>query len=253
LKELAVASSSSALQPTSLPAQFLWPLRAVFWVIAVGACLWAFCIAAQMFWAHRYSPDEPMNYIDAVLAADMKNTAALTPLWIEPTTLAWAIGNEAKASTFDVVNGVVGKLSAFPDEMRQRNGQPKQPVSARTPAQALLGKSQAEQVMLAMTANYIFAARTAVFIAALPLAILIYFVAIADGLPARAIRRESAGRESSSLYHRGKLSQAFLVATVYVCFLASPRSINPLIVLIPTVLVCGMLARLQAKFYKKYL
>lgn len=248
-----MASSSSALQPTSLPAQFLWPLRAFFWVIVVGACLWALCIAAQMFWAHRYSPDEPMNYMDAVLAADMKNTAALTPLWIEPTSLAWAIGHEAKASTFDFINGLVSKFSALPNEMRQRNGQTKQPVSGGASAQTFLSGYQTEQIMLAITANYIFAARTAIFIAALPLALLIYFVAIADGLPARAIRRDSAGRESSSLYHRGKLSQAFLAATVYVCFLASPQSINPLIVLIPTLLACGALARLQTKFYKKYL
>jgi len=247
------SSNSTGLQPTALPAQFLWPLRAFSWTVVVGACLWAFCVVMQMYWAYRYSPDHPMAHVDAVLAADMRSTAALTPLAIEPTALAWGIGNEVKSSTFDFVGGLVSKLAAFPAQLNRRNGRAPQPGSASIDTRALLKQDQVDKVMLALTANYIFAARTAQFIAALPLAMLMYFVAIADGLQARAIRRACAGRESSSLYHRGKLSQAFLVATVFVCYLASPHSIDPQWVVIPTALACGLLARLQATFYKKYL
>ena len=248
-----MASSSTTIQPTALPAQFLWPLRAAFWAVVVAAGLWLFSIATQMFWAYRFSPDNPTAYANAVLAADLKSTAALTPLAIEPAALARSIGNEFKESTFDFISGLAGKLAAFPARLNRSNGQVPRPGSAIATVGGLLKEDQVDKVMVALTANYIFGARTALFIAALPLAALVYVMAIADGLSARALRRACAGRESSSLYHRGKLSQSFLLATVYVCLLAFPRAIDPLVLLLPACLACALLARLQAKFYKKYL
>lgn len=245
------SNTSSALDPTALPAQFLWPLRAAFWVVIVGTCLWMFCIAMQMFWAYRYAPDNPIGYTDQVLSADMRSTAAMTPLLIQPTALAWLVGNEIKSFTFDFVGDSIQRFAAFPSQMNQRNGQ-----TARSGPPApgtLLRQEHMDKVMLALTANYVFAARTALFIAALPLAVLLYAVSIADGLAARAVRRACAGRESSSLYHRGKLSQAFVVATTYVCFLALPNAVNPLWFVLPAAVACALLARLQATFYKKYL
>lgn len=247
-----MASSNSPLQPTDLASQFLWPLRAAFWAIVVGICLWLFCMSAQIFWAYRYAPDRPIAYADQVLEADLQSTALMTPQFFQPTALAWALGNEIKAFTFDFVGDSLAKLASFPTLVNQRNRAASSAVVPAYVRRPLLPE-HGDKVVLALTTSYIFAARTAMFIAVGPFMVLLYLMAACDGLSARAIRRACAGRESSSLYHRGKLGQAFVVSTAYACFLGLPVAVNPLWVVLPTAVACSLLARLQVAFYKKYL
>ncbi|MBL8529543.1 MAG: DUF4400 domain-containing protein [Burkholderiales bacterium] len=61
------------------------------------------------------------------------------------------------------------------------------------------------------------------------------------------------GRESASLYHRAKHSQAVVVAMGGAVSLLLPTSSDPRWIWMPGVVVLAVLARLQWSFYKKHL
>lgn len=89
--------------------------------------------------------------------------------------------------------------------------------------------------------------------ALLPLLAGAYLLGFIDGLVARAIRIAGAGRESASLYHRDKWLLAVVGAAAPACYLALPIAL-PLAQVAPFAgLGVLLLARLQWKYYKKYL
>ena len=107
-------------------------------------------------------------------------------------------------------------------------------------------------LQVAMLATKLYGLRLALWLSAiLPLA-MSYAVGMIDGLVERSIRRHCGGRESATLYHRAKYAIAGVVGSwLFVC------------VVVPMALelrwgswvaggAIGVLARLQWKYYKKY-
>jgi len=86
-----------------------------------------------------------------------------------------------------------------------------------------------------------------------PIVMLVYVVAVVDGLTQRAIRRASGGRESASLYHRAKHLQVALMATSLLICLFWPASVDVRWIGLPLATSLGILTRLQWAYYKKHL
>jgi integrating conjugative element membrane protein (TIGR03747 family) len=99
----------------------------------------------------------------------------------------------------------------------------------------------------------VFLVRLLVLCLALPLFLLTAFVGLIDGLVRRDIRRFGAGRESGFIYHRAKASLMQLAALPWVAYLALPISVDPLLILLPSVVLLGLAVCIAAATFKKYL
>ena len=110
-----------------------------------------------------------------------------------------------------------------------------------------------EAIEVAMIGTQLLGVRLATLALVLPLLVLIYLVAVADGLTQRAIRRASGGRESASLYHRAKHMQVAVVITMFLVVLVWPLPVDWLLVGLPFAITVGVLARMQWAYYKKHL
>jgi integrating conjugative element membrane protein (TIGR03747 family) len=109
------------------------------------------------------------------------------------------------------------------------------------------------QLRISMWATQILGARIAIVLGAIPVLVLAYLWGAVEGLAERYVRRVSAGRESSGLYHRAKYFQWMALAFVLLMYLVAPYELDPRLALIPLALCLGFLARLQWMYYKKYL
>lgn len=110
-----------------------------------------------------------------------------------------------------------------------------------------------EAIEVAMIATQLLGVRLATLAFMAPLLVLTYLVAAADGLTQRAIRRACGGRESASLYHRGKHLQLVLLATSVAVSLLLPISLDPRLICVPAAVAVAILARIQWAYYKKHL
>ena len=110
-----------------------------------------------------------------------------------------------------------------------------------------------DAIQVAMLGTQITGVRLATLIVVLPLIVLVYAVALADGLVQRAIRRVSGGRESSNIYHRAKYLQFVLVVTCITIFLLWPASIDLAAMSSVALAIAAVLARVQWSYYKKHL
>nr|BFD40889.1 TIGR03747 family integrating conjugative element membrane protein [Pseudomonas sp. FFPRI_1] len=95
--------------------------------------------------------------------------------------------------------------------------------------------------------------RVLILVLAAPLFLLSAFVGLVDGLVRRDIRRFGAGRESGFVYHRAKASVLPLAVLPWVVYLASPISVNPLLILLPGAIMLGLAVNIMAGSFKKYL
>ncbi len=105
----------------------------------------------------------------------------------------------------------------------------------------------------ALAGSQILAIRAAILVSFLPWAGLLYALAIVDGLVERARRKVGGGRESSTLYHRAKYFQVTLATVTTTAYLWWPLDLDPAGIIGLTTLGCALLARLQAKYYKKHI
>ena len=110
-----------------------------------------------------------------------------------------------------------------------------------------------EAIEVAMIGTQLLGVRLATLAMMAPILALIYVISAADGLMQRAIRRACGGRESASLYHRGKHLQLVLLATSGVVSLLVPMSLDPRLIWLPAAATVAMLARIQWAYYKKHL
>lgn len=110
-----------------------------------------------------------------------------------------------------------------------------------------------EAIEVAMIGTQLLGVRLSALALIAPLLSLVYVLAVADGLTQRAIRRASGGRESASLYHRGKHLQLVLLATSGAVSLLVPMSLDPRLIWLPAAATVSMLARIQWAYYKKHL
>lgn len=110
-----------------------------------------------------------------------------------------------------------------------------------------------EAIRVAMVGTQLFGIRLAIVLMTTPLLSLGYLVALTDGLVHRAVRRASGGRESASLYHRGKYLQLVVLVASGAVSLLLPMPLDPRYIWLPAAVVLAMLARVQWAYYKKHL
>jgi hypothetical protein len=108
-------------------------------------------------------------------------------------------------------------------------------------------------IEVAAVSTQLIGVRVAIAVLCLPAALLGYFIAVADGLAQRSIRRAAGGRESASLYHRAKHMQVAVAGIGFVTVLVWPTPVNWTLTAIVMSAVVAMLARIQWAYYKKHL
>lgn len=108
-------------------------------------------------------------------------------------------------------------------------------------------------IKTAMLGIQLFGIRLSILLQSFPLFVLAGIVAFSDGwFAGRYIRRESGGRESSFMYHRGKhwVSLSFIGAWIY---LLLPVSVDPRAVILTFVATFSIAVWVWANYFKKYL
>lgn len=100
---------------------------------------------------------------------------------------------------------------------------------------------------------YVFIVRLAVVIGIIPGLIIIFLLALADGLSERNIRTYCGGVESSWLYHHAK--RLMLPSIIVFCglYLTLPFSLNPLWVFLPLLFIFWVITFVWSSTFKKFL
>lgn len=98
----------------------------------------------------------------------------------------------------------------------------------------------------------VFMVRLAIMILSTPTFILFGVVGLVRGLADRSLRKWGGGRESAGLYHLyyNLLPETFF--GVWFIYLALPVTLNPIYLIGPSALLCGLLIRKTAYRFKKY-
>lgn len=248
-----MATDSSTIDKSVLLRQWFWPLRKAFWTAVIGLMVWLLGSGAQALWASHRAED-PVAYQLQHLEVELQALGDLSPVWVQPAAVARWIGDTLHTVALSTATVVARALMNIPGPTRELA------ASDYIRLHPDPGGAFAAQVIqthsdwkLAVLATYGFAVRTAMYVAMLPLLVLAVLVGLSDGWVARAVRKANAGRESASVYHRAKLGVTFTVISGYLLCLSLPDLSHPGQALLFICLVVGVLARLQVKFYKKYL
>lgn len=110
-----------------------------------------------------------------------------------------------------------------------------------------------DYLLAALFTVFTFVVRLAVLTLATPLFLLAVITGAVDGLMRRDLRRLSADRESSFVYHRAKRTLLPLMVSPWVIYLSLPTSVNPIWVLLPCAALVGWMVAITATTFKKYL
>lgn len=107
--------------------------------------------------------------------------------------------------------------------------------------------------LAAVYATLTFLARLLILTLNLPLFLMAAFTGLVDGLVRRDLRRFGAGRESGFIYHRAKMMMLPLLVLPWIIYPALPVTISPVVVLLPSATVLGIVVSISAGSFKKYL
>lgn len=110
-----------------------------------------------------------------------------------------------------------------------------------------------DYLVAALFTVFTFVVRLAVLTLAMPLFLLAVITGAVDGLMRRDLRKFSADRESSFVYHRAKRALLPLMISPWVIYLSLPTSVNPIWVLLPCAALLGWMVAITATTFKKYL
>lgn len=110
-----------------------------------------------------------------------------------------------------------------------------------------------DYLLAALFTVFTFVVRLAVLTLAMPLFLLAVITGAVDGLMRRDLRKFSADRESSFVYHRAKRTLLPLMVSPWVIYLSFPTSVNPIWVLVPCAALLGWMVAITATTFKKYL
>jgi len=237
-----VASRYTSIHERGVPGALLAPLKwlCVSFGVLVGLLLAAW-IVDWIFVFHVWP--ERLGRLETILRQDLVRTSALGG-WVSGwPNFAGDCANLLYATLF--------KLTGIHD-MGRRFAEAA-PLSIPDTIARGTYLENYEAIQVAMIGTQLFGVRLATLVMALPLLVMVYGVALFDGLTQRAMRRASGGRESASLYHRAKHLQLGLLAMLGAVSLLIPVSMDPRWLWAPVALVLAVLSRMQWTYYKKHL
>ncbi|MFJ4387095.1 TIGR03747 family integrating conjugative element membrane protein [Pseudomonas sp. NPDC089408] len=110
-----------------------------------------------------------------------------------------------------------------------------------------------DYLLAALFTVFTFVVRLAVLTLAMPLFLVAVITGAVDGLMRRDLRKFSADRESSFVYHRARRTLLPLMISPWVIYLSLPWSINPIWVLLPCATLLGCMVGITTTTFKKYL
>ena len=237
-----MASRNASFHEAGLGGAMLAPLKSVFVVVLVAALITLAAWVVDWIWVFKVWPDG-VDRLRVILAADLERASRLAR-WQE-------LLPDAVAGTANLLYWAAFKLTGVHDMgLRFANGAP---LSIPDTIVRNTYVANREAIEVAMIGTQLLGVRFAMILLIAPTVLLLYVVAAADGLAQRAIRRAGGGRESASIYHRGKhLQLALIVMTGGLCLLL-PVSIDPRLLWWPAGVMAALLARTQWAFYKKHL
>lgn len=99
----------------------------------------------------------------------------------------------------------------------------------------------------------VYVLRMVIVFLSIPLIILTAFIWAIDGLCERELRKEGAGRESTTKYHFVQKYLSIFLLAPFIFYLASPVATHPNWVLAPISMAVGFLSYFAASNFKKYL
>lgn len=237
-----MASRNASFHEAGLGGALLAPLKSAFVVVLVATLITLAAWVVDWIWVFKVWPDG-VDRLRFILAADLERASSLA---------RWqGLLPDAVAGSANLLYGAAFKLTGVHDMgLRFANGAP---LSIPDTIVRNTYVANREAIEVAMIGTQLLGVRLATMLLVAPTFLLLYGVAAADGLTQRAIRRACGGRESASIYHRGKhLQLALIVMTGSLCLLL-PVSFDPRLLWWPAGLLAAMLARTQWAFYKKHL
>lgn len=237
-----MASRNASFHEAGLGGALLAPLKFASVAVLIVAMITLAAWVVDWFWVFKLWPDG-IDRLKFILAADLERATRLAQ---------WqGLLPDAVAGSANLLYGVVFKLSGVHDMgVRFAEGAPLS-IPDTIVRDTYIGNREAIEV--AMIGTQLLGVRLASILLVAPPFLLLYVVAVADGLTQRAIRRVCGGRESASIYHRGKHLQLALMAMSGALCLLLPVSFDPRLVWGPAALAAAILTRMQWAFYKKHL
>lgn len=250
-----MGTDSASIDKSTVLRQWYWPLRTAFWIALIGSCVALFGVLAQAAWALHKAPDDPLAYQQQVLLNETRILAELPRRWVDPPAIAQSIYGAMRATVEAIVVVTLRTFMNVPGMTRQFE------ASHFVREHEDAGGAYAEHVMqtagwklhLALMSGFGFAIRTAMYAAIAPVLLVCALLGVSDGVVGRMKRKADAGRESASLYHRGKLGATFVLITGYLLLLGLPNAPSNPLWLVAIAVCIGLLLRLQVTYYKKYL
>ncbi len=110
-----------------------------------------------------------------------------------------------------------------------------------------------EYIEAALYVLITFIIRLLIIVLTSPLFILVTLVGITDGLVERDLRRFGVARESAFKYHYSKRAIGPVMIIGWIIYLALPFSLHPNWILIPSAILFGLMIKVTAQNFKKYL
>ena len=237
-----MASRNAQIRERGIGAALVAPLVRLAWAAAVLVSLLVAALCVDGVFVFHVWP-EGVEHLRAILAKDLAKVAQIggdNPLLTE---VAIGTANALYALLFEVTG--IHEMG-----MRFAEGAALSIPDTITRSAYLAHRAGIEVVMVG---TQLFGVRVALLGSGVPLLVLLYVVALVDGLVQRAVRRASGGRESSGLYHRAKYLQTLLAAGVLAIVLLLPVSADPRWVGVPATVLMALAARVQGSYYKKHL
>lgn len=235
-------SSHTAIGSGTLSHAFTWPLKLCFGAVLIIFFMGFASIASA--WIAK-----PAGFTDSQLALFFA-----TETFEQSAQMIAAIDSPAItkiAQTFaDAFYGLYFKVPQLDLALKDVNIHSN---AAHSLYQTSIIQPYRTELLVAMQAIQTFAVRLALVVAAIPIILLTYLIAFAEGLIDREYRKLGSGRESASLYHRAKFYSLMYSVLIVSIFLLWPAKVWPFVFLVFLLVGIFLLARLQWKFYKKYL
>jgi integrating conjugative element membrane protein (TIGR03747 family) len=235
-------SSHASIASGTVGHAFTWPLKLTFGIVLIVFLMGFASICSA--WLAKHSG--LTNAEDAL--ANATQTFEQSAKFIE--AIDSPLITKLAQTLADGFYGVYFKVPQLDVALRDTNADAN---AAHSLYQTGIIRPYRTELLVAMQAIQTLAVRLALLIVALPIVLCVYLVAFVEGLINREYRKLGSGRESASLYHRAKFFLLMYSVLIVCLFLLWPSKIWPLVFLVLLLTGIFLLARLQWKFYKKYL
>lgn len=237
-------------EKTFLGVLFAMPFQ--FIGVMFGSLLGAIII--EWFCMYVFWPDEGWKHAQRMfeyelgwLSQDLLHSVVITDpgrsaTWLVETIYDWVV---IKTGLQDTVNGLT-------QHARSTSRQQEASLDLRYEIGRSLIRFQ-DYGLAALYTVLNFCVRMVILTMTIPLFMLAAFTGLVDGLVQRDLRKFGSGRESSYLYHKARGTIIPLVIVPWTVYLATPFSISPLLILLPSAIFLCASVHITTSSFKKYL